>query len=244
MEHYTDEQKLTIIQAYPPHEREARTLGIPMLGSGRVYPVPEELIKEDPISEIPPHWKQIIGMDFGWDHPTAGARILYDDTNDCIHISAAYRQGEASPLIHASAIKAWGVGIPVAWPHDALQHDKKGDQFYAIYRDHGLAMLSEHAQFPDKRGNSVEAGLMEILDRMQTGRFKVDRYLTSWWEEFRMYHRKDGKIVKERDDLMDATRYGVMMLRYATSQQEIEQMKLGDRYGKQRDTTGASWMSA
>ena len=30
-----------------------------------------------------------------------------------------------------------------------------------------------------------------------------------------MYHRKDGLIVKERDDLMSATRYAMMMRRHA-----------------------------
>ncbi len=33
-----------------------------------------------------------------------------------------------------------------------------------------------------------------------------------------MYHRKDGKVVKERDDLMAATRYGMMMIRYAETE--------------------------
>jgi hypothetical protein len=65
---------------------------------------------------------------------------------------------------------------------------------------------------------SVEAGLMEMLDRMQTGRFKVFKHLNDWWEEYRLYHRKDGKVVKENDDLMAATRYGIMMLRYARTE--------------------------
>jgi hypothetical protein len=39
--------------------------------------------------------------------------------------------------------------------------------------------------------------------------------LLDWFEEFRLYHRKDGKVVKIGDDLISATRYGVMMLRYA-----------------------------
>jgi len=30
-----------------------------------------------------------------------------------------------------------------------------------------------------------------------------------------MYHRKNGDIVKIRDDLMSATRYGAMMIRHA-----------------------------
>lgn len=56
---------------------------------------------------------------------------------------------------------------------------------------------------------------MDMLERMQTGRFKVFSHLTLWFEEFRLYHRKDGKVVKLRDDLMSATRYALMMLRKA-----------------------------
>ena len=54
-----------------------------------------------------------------------------------------------------------------------------------------------------------------MLDRMQTGRFKVFAHLDEFFEEFRLYHRKDGKIVKEMDDIISAARYGVMMKRFA-----------------------------
>ena len=63
---------------------------------------------------------------------------------------------------------------------------------------------------------------MDLLERMQTGRFKVDRSLTDWFEEFRLYHRKNGVIVKERDDLLAATRYAVMMLRKATQPGKLD----------------------
>jgi hypothetical protein len=58
------------IWRYPPHELEARTKGIPVLGSGRIFPVPEDTIACDH-REFPPHWPRIGGMDFGWDHPFA-----------------------------------------------------------------------------------------------------------------------------------------------------------------------------
>jgi hypothetical protein len=51
-----------------------------------------------------------------------------------------------------------------------------------------------------------EAGLMDMLDRMQSGRFKVFKHLHDWFDEFRLYHRKDGRVHKEGDDLMSATR--------------------------------------
>ena len=56
---------------------------------------------------------------------------------------------------------------------------------------------------------------MDMLDRMQTGRWKVFSHLHEWLDEFRYYHRKVGVIVKERDDLLSASRVGLMMLRYA-----------------------------
>jgi hypothetical protein len=65
-----------------------------------------------------------------------------------------------------------------------------------------------------KKGDlGVEAGLAHIWERMQSGRFKVFSPLNEWFEEFRMYHRKDGKVVPLRDDLMSATRYAVQSLR-------------------------------
>ena len=50
---------------------------------------------------------------------------------------------------------------------------------------------------------------------MQDGRLKVDETLSDWFDEKRLYHRKDGKVVKMNDDLLCATRYAIMMLRYA-----------------------------
>lgn len=241
-DHFTPEERADIIAKYPPHEREARAKGIPMLGSGRIYPVAESVITEPVIADPPRHWRHIIGMDFGWDHPTAAVHLIHETENDVIHLVGAYRQSEATPIVHAAAVRPWGDWIPVAWPADALQHDKgSGEQLAHLYRAQGLKMLSEFAQFPDKRGRGVEAGIAEILDRMQTGRFKVAAHLAQWWEEFRIYHRKDGRIVKEFDDLLDATRYAVMMLRYALPLEFAPPVR--DRYARYRSGSGElSWM--
>ena len=34
---------------------------------------------------------------------------------------------------------------------------------------------------------------MDMLDRMETGRLKVFRRCSDWLEEFRLFHRKDGR---------------------------------------------------
>lgn len=213
-EHYTPEQRAIIIASYPPHEREARSKGIPVLGSGRIFPIAEESIAVDPF-DIPRSWVWIGGMDFGWDHPFAATKLAWDRDTDTVYVTAVYRSRETTPLIHAGALRPWGDWLPWAWPHDGLQHDKgSGVQLAEQYRGHGLKLTPDNATFPDG-SNGVEAGLMDMLQRMQTGRLKVFRHLSEWFEEYRLYHRKDGKVVKLADDLMSATRYGVMMLRKA-----------------------------
>lgn len=240
--HYTDEQKRIIVAAYPEHEREARTLGKPMLGSGIIFPVAESVIREAPLAYIPSSWYQLIAMDYGYEHPTAAVLLAHDRDADCVHVTRTYRRNREMPLIHAAAIRPWGEWVPVAWPRDALQHDKGGscEQLTKQYRDHGLNMLSEPADFGDKRGYGVEAGLAIMLERMRTGRLKVDANLADWFEEFRMYHRKDGQVIKVREDLMCATRYGIMMLRYALPQEYAP--KRADRYSTHRHE-GLTWMS-
>jgi len=224
-EHYTPERRQQIIDSYPEHEREARTKGIPSMGSGRVFPITEESITCDPFP-IPAHWAQIVGLDFGWDHPTAACALAWDRDADCIYVTKEYAAREQTPVIHAAAIKAWGPWLPVAWPHDGLQHDKgSGLALADQYKAQGLAMLPDKATFVDG-GNGVEAGVMGMLDRMKTARWKVFSTCGGWFHELRLYHRIDGLIVPERDDRICASRYAMMMLRYAKTKPNSSTLQL------------------
>jgi phage terminase large subunit-like protein len=215
--HYSPEQRAAIIATYPAFERDARTRGIPQLGSGRVFPIDEDDLKVSPFA-IPAHWPQLGGIDFGWDHPSAGVRLAWDRDADCLYVIACHRAREQTPAMFAAAVRPWGEWLPWAWPHDGLQHDKgSGEQLAAQYRQQGLKMHPQRATFDDG-SNGLEAGVAEMLDRMQTGRLKVFAHLNHWFEEFNLYHRRDGLIVKEGDDLLSATRYAMMMRRIAVVQ--------------------------
>ena len=65
--------------------------------------------------------------------------------------------------------------------------------------------------------NAVEPGINLMLERFESGRMKVFAPLTEWFEEFNLYHRIEGRIHNVRDDLMSATRYAVMGLRFAVN---------------------------
>lgn len=213
--HISATAREAIIASYKPHEREARTRGVPILGSGRVFPFPREMLACEPFP-IPKHWRRIGGLDIGWDHPTAAVELAHDTDSDIVYVIQCYKASETTVAVHAGALVPWGEKLPWAWPLDAFQHDKgSGEQIAQLYRTHGLKMLQEHSQFADDRGNGVEAGLFEMVDRMQTARLKVFGHLSDWFEEFELYHRKDGVVVKLRDDALSATRYALMMLRFA-----------------------------
>lgn len=211
--HLTEKAKSELLAATPAHLRDARSKGIPALGSGAIFPVDEAMITVAPFA-IPAHWPQLNGLDFGYDHPTAAVNTAWDRDADCFYVTKAYRRREAPPVIHAAAVKAWGDWIPNAWPHDGNNDTAAGGALSKQYKAHGLKMLDEHATH-ESGGNSVEAGLMEMLDRMETGRWKVFSTCDVWFEEFRLYHRKDGKVVKVMDDTLSASRYAYMMRRKA-----------------------------
>lgn len=243
-EHYSEQQREAIIATYPEHERKARTQGIPQLGSGRVFPVDKSQILCEPFP-IPKHWPMICGIDFGWDHPSAGVKLAWDRDQDTIYVIAEHRATQQTPMMFAAATKGWG-DIPWAWPHDGKASGGKFDradqqQLQAIYKSHGLKMLFTHAQFEDGT-NGVEAGITEMLERMQTGRWKVFPHMTGWLEEFELYHRKDGLIVKLNDDLISASRYAYMMRRYASLPQKpkIAEDEVYIPTGARQDALG--WM--
>ena len=215
-EHLDEDIKKEILAALPPHEREMRSKGIPVLGSALVFPISEDDLKIEPFP-IPDYWPKICGLDFGWDHPTAAVWLAWDRDTDTVYVYDCYRKSTETPVVHGAAIRERGKWIPVVWPHDGSQHDKgSGKPLAELYRKQGLNMIHKHFENPEG-GIAVEPGIMDMLSRMQTGRFRVFNYLNLWFEEVRMYHRKDGKIVKVHDDLMSATRYASQSLKYAAT---------------------------
>ena len=220
--HMTGSIRKQILEALPPHERKMREKGIPVLGSGLVFPLPEEDLLCDPI-DIPDHWPRLCGIDFGWDHPTAVTWITWDRDTDVVYVYDSYSLRQETVPVHSSAINARGKWIPVIWPMDGRQADKgSGKNLTEQYRKESVNMLREHFSNPPSQGmkegtggNSVEAGIQQMLTRFQTKRLKIFKNQGKLLEELRMYHRKDGKIVPIHDDVISALRYCVMSLRKA-----------------------------
>jgi hypothetical protein len=183
------------------------------MGSGRVFPVDEESLLVDPF-ECPKHWLRLGALDFGWTHYAAFCELWWDRDHDVIYLVRTIRMREATPLQHVKAVRDWR--LLWAWPHDGRNQTLAGAGVPLMrqYADAGLEMMFEHAKFEDG-STSVEAGVLEMLDRMRGGRWKVFRGANdAWLEEVRMYRRENGLLVKESDDAISASRYGMMARRH------------------------------
>lgn len=222
--HFTREEADQIIADYPAHEREARAFGVPQLGEGRVFRTPEEAIKEAAIHPLPVHWGKLWGVDFGIGHNFGAALIAWDRDYDVIHLLAVLRMKDGTPIQHVPAMRAIAAGVPVAWPHDGNDRDKgSGIALVERYKApmpgmDGLRMLREHATWPEG-GYSTELAVVELDERMKTGRFKAAAHLDLFWEEYRMYHREKGLLVKTNDDILSALYKAIMMKRFSQAMQ-------------------------
>jgi phage terminase large subunit-like protein len=223
--HLDAQKRAELMARYPDYERDARTKGVPMMGEGAVFPVGDERIKIDPI-KIPDHWARIKGCDFGIDHPAAGVECAWDRDQDCFYVIDGYKKANETAPYHAAWFNKGNRLVPVAWPHDGMNREKSGGKTLADhYRDHQVNMLPKSARYPRLPGETeakggpqpVEPIVDEMLERMMTGRLKVFSTVSEWFEEKRSYHRKDGRIVDRRDDMLKATMYALMSKRYAVA---------------------------
>lgn len=197
--HLDEKAKKELYDSLPPHQREARSKGVPSLGSGAIYPVAEESITVDDFL-IPKHWRKAYALDVGW-NCTACVWGATDPETLISYLYSAYKGGQQEPVIHSAAIKGRGAWIPgTIDPAARGRGQKDGEQLLAMYQDNGLDLVTAN--------NAVEAGLYDTWTALSTGQLKVFRSLKGWFDEFRLYRRDEkGRVVKEFDHYMDVTRY-------------------------------------
>ena len=227
--HLTEQQKTELFESIPPYQRDARSKGIPQLGSGAIYPVPESEIICKPI-EIPEHWPRVFGMDVGWNR-TAAVWAAVDNETSTVYLYSEHYRGQAEPSIHADAIKARGDWIPgVIDPAARGRGQRDGENLLQDYQDLGLDLTAAK--------NAVESGLYSVWQRLSGGNLKVFSTLQNWLSEYRIYRRDEkGKVVKTSDHLMDATRYLIVS---GLDEAKVKPVPVSSS-GRQYDGAG-SWM--
>lgn len=202
--HLPVEKQEELLQSYSPHERDARAKGIPQLGSGAIYPILEDDIICDTF-EIPPNWKRVMGIDVS---PTRTAIVwaAISPADGTVYLySEYYAEKLEHPAMIKDAIHSRGPWVPgcIDPASDKLIAPGDGRTFLAYFAEQGINLV-----VPTKSLTGVEAGLYKTRTMLESGMLKVFNTMSKWREEYRLYRRDEyGKILKKKDDLMDATRY-------------------------------------
>ena len=233
--HYSPEKLRKLESKYAglsESERQARMNGIPTMGSGVVFPVDDKDIWFDYDGKVPETWERIGGLDFGrGDHPTAVVWCARDPMTDTVYVYDCIETIRKSVAENASLMRRRGAWIPISYPHDLMRdsgvsvsNDKlkqtEGYRYKQMYEDEGVTLTPTNAKTVEG-STKVEVGICEMRQRMLEGRLKVAKHLSEWFKEKQTYrYGEDGKPIKEKDHLLDATRYAIIMLRYAVSERE------------------------
>ena len=221
---------------YLPHELQVRRSGMPSVGAGAVYPVPQSQFVIEPV-KLQDFWRFAYGMDVGAN--TAAIFGAYDADADIIYIYDEYLGKNEAPSTNASAIKRKAQGATgIVDPASNQTSQTDGEKLIQIYRGEGLKLINAD--------NAVEAGIMKVYERLITGRLKVFSCCHGLIQEMAVYTRDaQGKIVKKNDHRCDALRYLLSKMGFAAK----SRMELGSQVGGKKvvDTSkytnnwGALW---
>jgi len=162
-----------------------------------IYPVPDTdlVVKE---FSIPDNWPRAYGLDVRWNTAAViwGAR---DPQSDVLYLYSEYF-GETDPAVHVAAIRSrseWIPGLIDSAANGRNQAD--GQRLVQTYRKLGLDLSDID--------NPIESGILNVWQRMHSGRLKVFASLSKYLDERRLYRRDErDQIVKDHDHLQDALR--------------------------------------
>ena len=158
-------------------------------------------------------WPRIAGLHVGDSGVVSAAWIAINPDTSVTHLYDCCKFKALMMPVLVDGLNARGRRIPIAWASQEMAD---------VLWKNGCNMLRE----PIKETPAlVEIHTSEIVNRMQTGRFKVSERLQDWLEEFRTFNREDAKIPTETHPLMTATRYAISEIRSARAEETYRQKR-------------------
>lgn len=253
VDHLDDDTVKKLLAGVSKQEIPMRMYGEPLVSEGMVYGLDVDgglySLLCEPI-DIPSHWKRVAGLDIGITHKTAVVWSAYDAESDTIYIYDTYAREGETPAYHAPAINARGGWIPVILPHDADNAERgSGSCVRKFYEDANVNVQRDtfynNFELTDgKQNNFVQIGITDILQRMNTGRFKIFDTPNNkpLMDELNNYQYKNGKIHKVGDDIVDAMRYSAGSVRHRGLAPDFEEKQCLRRMRRQeRRKNLAKW---
>lgn len=203
--------------AYPREEFERAQATLPSWKFKMFYlgefAKPEGLVYEEFDSSrhiinsfpIPPEWRRVMGVDFGYNNPTAAVWIAISP-DDVMYVYREYYERNKIPQESGTDILRLCEGESI----DAVFCDPSDPASIEEYRRIGLPARGAN--------NAVKEGIENVIGRLKTDRLFVFKGLNNLLDEIENYRWKvhnDSIVdepVKEYDHAVDALRYAIQSL--------------------------------
>lgn len=225
--HITPTAKKIQLDGMPEYLKDAKSKGIPALGSGAVYPVDIERVFVDPF-RIPRHWKKVFAMDFGWEDPTAILWGAVNPDDGVTYIYSEHYMSKQVAAVHAGAIKQRDkqaeYRIPgVCDPSGGGRNSGDGKLVRDTYTNElDIKLVAAN--------NSITPGISKVLSMLIEGRLKIFNTCVNTKGEMKKYRYEKGKL-KGQDHAMDALRYlCVSGLDIAASYDDVIEVEYTENY--------------
>ena len=170
--------------------------------------------------DVPTHWERRVGVDIGFNHPTGILWIATDPNTDSDFVYREFKD-----------VRLDGPDIGKTIVRMSVDHDRKRERLGTIWVDPSrpdvIRQINREVSENMPAGararpanNSVEAGLLEVIERLRSRELLFFEGLEKTFDELGEYHWEmskadDGELtdkpVKFKDDLMDALRYMTIM---------------------------------
>lgn len=230
-----------LMAQWPEYELEARVYGRPAVGLGRVFAINlrKSCCYDHNIISIKDHWFRCIGVDPGRSpDPTAVCYLAWDKENDIIYAYDLLMIYNQTPIEYAPQLLARGKEWPMILPRDAK---RQGYTETSSLRDeltykYGLNVMPEAFCNPDEQKTiGIDYGVQYILQRMRTGRFKINAELEPLLIELENYHTErllSGKLeFRGQCHAIDALRYGALSIeRFGASRLSLDKLYNPQQY--------------
>lgn len=249
--HISAEQIEEWLATLPPYQRDMRSKGIPIIGTGAVYNF-DFMNDVLPRVNLPSYSRIVAGIDWGVvADPTVIIIAAHDPVSDTYYLIDEFvfaeSQEDRSPARIAQFLLSHPTyrNIPIIVPHDSgLGEGAASDAKGKMLQRFGLNVIPHTFVNPvqtklsfkwdatTKKATSIQAGINEICLMMQEGRLKVAEHCEEWLKQVRGYfykrHNVTGKITYAgADHSLDASRYALLTL---MNGEGMDYAQLGEHY--------------
>lgn len=204
--HITEEKIAEMEAQIPQYLLQARKYGIPVLGSGRIYPFSREQIEIEGFN-IPDFWLSWYALDVGFG---TSACIIFaqNPSNDEIFAIDELYVSEMSAVEFGENVREKTLGLKGCVDPGANSRSQRDGQTvrHDLSVECGLELTNAN--------KDVELGIGTVYDLFRTNKLKIFSKCQNLLNEIDVYQRDEkGKIVKKYDHACDAMRYGIRTMK-------------------------------